>query len=131
MTPSALLTQKSDNLYSIGISSDVDKDYLLRKQWKSVQHLASIFWKRWKVEYLNALQRRRKWISPQQNVSTGDAVLIRDKELCWNSWRMGLVTEAIQSDDRLVRKVIVRVVVQGTPKTYVRTVNELVVLVPH
>lgn len=58
-------------------------------------------------------------------------VLIRDKELCWNSWRMGLVTEAIQSDDRLVRKVIVRVVVQGTPKTYVRTVNELVVLVPH
>ena len=76
LTPSTLLTQKSDT--SLDIDPDVDQDNLLRKQWKRVQHLSSIFWKRWKVEYLNALQRRHKWTSPQRNVSTGDVVLIRD-----------------------------------------------------
>jgi hypothetical protein len=43
LTPSTLLTQKSDTQ---SISSDVDQDDLLRKQWKRVQHLASVFWKR-------------------------------------------------------------------------------------
>ena len=87
LTPSTLLTPKSDT--TPDIAPDVDQDNLLRKQWKRVQHLSSIFWKRWKVEYLNALQRRHKWTSPQRNVSTGDVVLIRDKQLYRNSWPIG------------------------------------------
>ena len=92
--------------------------------------MASIFWKRWKVEYLNTLQPRRKWNSNQRNVTTGDVVLIRDKELWRISWPIGLVVKAIQSDDGLVRKVLVRTIVDQTPRTYERPVNELVLLVP-
>lgn len=43
---------------------------------------------------------------------------------------MGLVAKALQSDDELVRKVVVCVIVQGEPKTYVRPINELVILLP-
>lgn len=63
-------------------------------------------------------------------MSPGDVVLVRDKELCRNSWPMGLVAKALQSDDELVRKVVVCVIVQGEPKTYVRPINELVILLP-
>ena len=49
------------------------------------QHMASIFWKSWKVEYLNALKQRRKWISPQRNVCASDVVLIRDKQLAYGT----------------------------------------------
>lgn len=129
LTPSTLLTQKSNVIAETYINTDVDQKDLLRKQWKRVQHLASIFWKRWKVEYLNTLHPRRKWNSNQRNVTTGDVVLIRDKELCRISWPIGLVVKAIQSDDGLVRKVLVRTIVDQTPRTYVRPVNELVLLV--
>lgn len=60
MTPSTLLTQKSEAFDATYVSSDVDQKDLVCKQWKRVQHLAAMFRKRWKVEYLNALQRRRK-----------------------------------------------------------------------
>ncbi|XP_061170784.1 uncharacterized protein LOC133180260 [Saccostrea echinata] len=60
LTPSTLLTQKSDVIDTTHVNSEVDQKDLLCKQWKRVQHLASVFWKRWKVEYLNELQRRRK-----------------------------------------------------------------------
>lgn len=129
LTPSTLLTKKSEAFDATYVNSDVDQKDLLRKQWKRVQHLAAVFWKRWKVEYLKALQRRRKWNSPQRNMSTGDVVLIRDKELCRNSWPLGLITKAVDSDEGLVWKVIVRVIIDGKPKSYVRPVSELV-LVP-
>lgn len=56
LTPSTLLTQKSEAFDATYVSSDVDEKDLLRKQWKRVQHLAAVFWKRWKVEYLNAAE---------------------------------------------------------------------------
>lgn len=131
LSPSTLLTQKTDTLDSTYINVEqFDQKDILRKQWKRVKHLAMVFWKRWKVEYLNTLQNRRKWNSQQRNVSLGDVVLVRDKELYRNSWPMGIVIKAIESDDQLVRKVVVRVIQGGIPKTFVRPINELVVLLP-
>lgn len=71
---------------------------------------------------------RRKWNSLQRNLSPGDVVLICDKELSRNSWPLGIVTKALPSDDELVRKVTVRVIVNGEPKNYVRPITELIVI---
>ena len=38
------------------------------KQWKRVQHLADVFWSRWRREYLLTLQPRRKWRNMTRNV---------------------------------------------------------------
>ena len=35
-------------------------DLYARKHWKRVQYLAEVFWFRWKKEYLNSLQERKK-----------------------------------------------------------------------
>ncbi len=47
LSPSMLLTQKSDSTVSF-VSDTID----LKSQWKRVQTLADIFWKRWRVEFL-------------------------------------------------------------------------------
>lgn len=127
LSPSTLLTQKTGNKDVI-FADHENKNELLQTQWRRVQHLASIFWKRWKTEYLNTLQMRRKWNSHQRNLSPDDVVLICDKELSRNSWPMGIVTKALPSDDELVRKVTVRVIVNGEPKNYVRPITELIVI---
>lgn len=129
LSPSTLLTQKTSVKDNKLFSDHVNKSELLQTQWRRVQHLASIFWRRWKTEYLNTLQMRRKWNLPQRNLSSGDVVLLCDKELPRNSWPMGIVVKSLPSDDDLVRKVIIRIIANGEPKTYVRPVTELIVLV--
>ena len=45
-----------------------------------------------------------------------------------NEWPLGLIVKAIPSGDNKVRKVEVRIMKQGTAKTYLRPVTEVVVL---
>ena len=67
---------------------------LYRSQWKYVQILADNFWKRWRVEYLQTLQVRRKWKDERENVKSGDVVLLRDKGCHRNEWPTGIVETA-------------------------------------
>ena len=129
LTPSLLLTQKTDSDSGSDINIEIDQKDLLRKQWKRVQYLSSLFWKRWKSEYLQTLQCRRKWHNTQRNVSEGDVVLLRDKDAVRNQWPMGVVSRVFPSEDDCVRKVELRVVGEGKLSTFVRPVHELVVLV--
>ncbi|XP_078330327.1 uncharacterized protein LOC111129274 [Crassostrea virginica] len=79
LSPSTLLTQKiGDSSCSYVASDQLDRKDLLRNQWKRVQHLASTFWKRWRMEYLSNIQSRRKWHTIERNVTPGDVVLVRD-----------------------------------------------------
>lgn len=129
LTPSLLLTQKPQCVS--GIVDSLDMKDMYRKQWKRVQLLAEMFWKRWKSQYLQLLQNRRKWTDPQRNFTSGDVVLLRDKESPRNVWPMGIILKTHPGQDKLVRKVDVRVVKQGGQVTnYTRPVTELVLLVP-
>lgn len=56
LTPAALVTQKTSPPVNLQYHP-VDP----RTQWKYVQALADTFWKRWRVEYTQTLQVRRKW----------------------------------------------------------------------
>ncbi|XP_014679818.1 PREDICTED: uncharacterized protein LOC106819738 [Priapulus caudatus] len=128
LSPSMILTHKSDSIVTVVIPSNV-KD-LFKAQWKRVQILSDMFWKRWRNEFLQTLQERRKWTDDQRDLSVGDVVLVRDKQTARNHWPMGVITQVLPSADGKVRTVKVRVVADsGKPTCYTRPVNETVLLV--
>ena len=125
LTPAMLLSQN--------VSFDTLKDCqfelkdMYKAQWKHVQVLSNTFWKRWKEEYLSCLQMRSKWQQDRPNIKDGDLVLLKDMNL-QNDWSLGLVVNAIKSEDNKVRKAEVRVNKDGSITTYTRPITELVVL---
>lgn len=72
--------------------------------WERPLH-TSIFWSRWKKEFLPILQPRRKWQTNLPNLKEGDVVLLQNKEAGRNDWPLALVAKAYPSDDGKVRKV--------------------------
>ncbi len=60
LTPSHILTRRSQvTLPPPGVFQRAD--IYMRKRWCRVQHLANLFWSRWKKEYLVLLQNRQNW----------------------------------------------------------------------
>ena len=109
-----------------------------RKRWKRVQFLANQFWQRWRREYLQNLQTRRKWQSPRRNLQIGDIVIDKEGDLSRNQWPLARVTKTYPSDDGFVRKVEIEKATQDMDKdgrrknslnVYDRPIHKLVVLV--
>lgn len=86
------------------------RDFHFRKQWKLAQHLADVFWERWRKEYLPLLLSRQKWHSEENPVKIGDLVLLVDDQLPRNEWKKGLVCKLFPNKDGQVRSVEVRTV---------------------
>jgi hypothetical protein len=82
------------------------------KRWRRIQYLANQFWLRYRRDYLSELQSKAKWTKISLNLKAGDLVLLKEKNTNRLSCRLsvGLIKEATQSDDGLVRKVTVRTV---------------------
>ena len=128
ITPAMLLTQKTEPLSSPTQSTDIREIY--KSQWKYVQILSNTFWKRWRDNYLQSFQTRRKWANEQVNVNVGDVVLLRDKEQHRNNWPLGVVVKTFPSErDSRIRTVEVRVAKDGKTLNYIRPINELILLV--
>ncbi len=125
LTPAMLLTQKVGLPPPVGAFT---KDNHFRQKWKWVQSLADQFWYRWRREYLPTLQARRKWQTAQPDVQQGDLVLMRDVQAARNEWPMALVSEVFKSSDGKVRKIQIRVSKDGSCKTYLRPITEIVLL---
>ena len=100
------------------------------RRWRRVQYLAEQFWFRWKKEYIQNLQSRRKWCMTKRDLRKGDIVLVRNESEHRNNWPLGRMNEAIKSEDGKVRKAEVVIVKNGQKKTYLRPVEEFVLLVP-
>ena len=125
LCPATILTHKTD-IEQQQIQLDV-KD-LYRSQWKRVQHLADTFWLKWKREFLQTLQPRKKWFNEKINLQIGDVVLMRDSDVGRTSWPIAKVVRVFPSNDGYVRKVEVKVIRDGKPVLYVRPVVEIVLL---
>ena len=80
-----------------------------KKRWLQAQYLASLFWTRWRREYLPLLQRRNKWTTPKENVMVNDIVLLVDEISPRGKWPLGRVLEVRRSKDGKVRSVDVKV----------------------
>ena len=76
------------------------------------------------------LQGRKKWQTQKPNLKEGDLVLLKDQQTHRIQWPVGVITKAIASDDGKVRSVGVRIVKDGSPKTFLRPVTETVLIMP-
>ena len=86
LSPNLLLTQKTSVI--LPPPGKFQKcDLYSRKSWRRTQYQVNEFWKKWRSEYLQNLQVRRKWNEEKRNVLVGDIVLIKEHDLPCNSWR--------------------------------------------
>ena len=95
-----------------------------QRWWRHVQHLASVFWRRFTAEYIPTLIARNKWKRPQPEFKTGDIVLVADVNLPRGEWSLGRVTEVQPGSDGKVRTV--KVFVAG--KERLRPISRLCLL---
>ena len=129
LSPAMLLTMKTRPLCSPpGVFLPVDQ--YARRRWRRVQYLADQFWLRWRREYLQTLQTRQKWNETQRNLTVGDIVLMKEQDANRNDWPMGIIAEAVKSEDGMVRKAHVEIIRGGERKTFLRPIKELVLLIP-
>ncbi|XP_067947596.1 uncharacterized protein [Watersipora subatra] len=132
LTPNMLLTMKSDVVLPPPGRYE-DADIYCRKRWRAVQHLANVFWHRWRGEYLTQLQARQKWVKETPNLTVGSIVLIKDEDLIRNNWTKCRVVECIKSPDNRVRSVKLLLGNHKSPtksnKYLTRPVSKVVVLV--
>ncbi|XP_071161241.1 uncharacterized protein [Mytilus edulis] len=129
LTPAMLLTQKTDYIFTSDHLGDFDKRDLCLAEWRRVQALASVFWSRWRKEYLPLLQQRRKWTEDRRDLIEGDVILLKDKNLCRTQWPVGIIVNSFKSSDEHVRKAEVRVIVNGKATTYTRPIVDMILLI--
>ena len=132
VSPSNLLTLKTDSAYPIEMTDYCERD-LMRygmNRWKRVQVLADAFRKKWGANYLQELTALKRWTQPRTNLSEGDVVLLREKNVPRGDWRIARVSRPIPSRDGLVRKVMLRFLDgRGKARESERAVTDLVLLV--
>ena len=125
LTPNHILTGKTQiTVPPPGIFQR--SDVYMRRRWRRVQYLASIFWTRWRNEYLLLLQRRQKWTHPKRNIQLDDIVLIRDDNLPRNQWSLGRVVKTESDVKGFVRAVSVKTQFSQ----FRRPVGKMILLLP-
>ncbi|KAJ8039046.1 hypothetical protein HOLleu_16634 [Holothuria leucospilota] len=127
LTPNMLLTQKTSPLQPF-TDEFTRQDFYGRKRWRQVQYLADQFWLRWRKDYLQSLQPCQKWLHPQENLSTGDVVLLKEKDVVRGSWSLARVVRTLESEDGKVRKVDVLVCAEGTRRNFTRPISDLILI---
>lgn len=124
LTPNLLLTMKS-KIVMAPPGEFNENDMYSRRRWRRVQHLVNEFWTRWRTEYLQTLQQRRKWQTQRRNFAVGDIVIIKDDAHQRNEWRLARITDVRSNDDGQVRSVFVQT---STRNAYERPVSKIVLL---
>ena len=97
----------------------------LRASYRATQLQADLFWKRWRPEYLTMLQKRRKWLVPQENICPNTLVLIKDDTVFRGAWPKGIVVSVIPDRDQVCRRAVIRT---ASGNEFVRDIRKLCVL---
>ena len=126
LNPNMLLTMKADS--PSAPPGDFDEhDLCSRKRWRRVQYLAEQFWARWKLEYLQSLQKRQKWSHKVRDPQPGDIVVLIDDSSPRSTWKLARVLKPIPSKDGLTRKVTLRL---SGGQLLDRPIHKLIMLLP-
>ena len=102
ISPSNVLTMKPSIVMSPPGNFTKD-DIYSRKRWRRVQYLSNQFWLKWRSEYLQNIQLRKKWNKPRTNLQVGDFILLKDDNLPRCDWYFCRVLEVYKSKDNKVR----------------------------
>ncbi|XP_059086914.1 uncharacterized protein LOC131883456 [Tigriopus californicus] len=134
LNPLMMLTQKT-NVVLPPPGQFQKNDVYCRRQWRRTQFLAEQFWTRFRHEYLESLQPRKKWVKDRENLQVGDIVLLKDENQPRNFWRLAKVVETYPDANGIVRSVKIRVGdrsagirSESVNPEYHRPVNKLVLL---
>lgn len=76
--------------------------------WGLQQKMQQVYWKRWKEEYLNIMQKRVKWYKARKNLKPGDMVVIKSENVPPTAWPLGRVTSIKRGQDGYVRSATVK-----------------------
>ncbi|XP_063376819.1 uncharacterized protein LOC134664161 [Cydia fagiglandana] len=106
LTPNHFLLHSPPNTPALGAFDD--SDLFLRKQWRTSQRLADIYWQRWVREYLPELLPRRKWNHEQTPLKVGDLVLVVDPGAPRNVWPKAVVQQVFPGRDGRIRLVEIK-----------------------
>ena len=79
LSPAMLITMKT-RLLGPPPGNFLPTDLYAVHRWKRVQYLADQFWLRWRREYLQSLQPRKKWNQPKRDPVEGDIVMMKAGE---------------------------------------------------
>ena len=100
LTPNHFLIGRGNPNFRFNTSNEAGID--LRKQWKSVQAVTSMFWKQWVQEYLPLLTQRQKWRTKIRNFER-DLVLILSKDITRSNWPLTRVLDIYWGEDNVIR----------------------------
>ena len=135
LSPSMLMTLKEvPNPPSIEIFTEKDILAYGPRRYRRVQALSEEFWRRWKNEYLQELQRRSKWRKAKPSLKKGDLVLVRNKNVSRNKWNPGKITSVKLSKDERVRSatlIIPPLPGSNKNRTTEKVAADLVLLMPN
>jgi len=81
LSPSMLLTLRTDSPFLPEIYQTKDLLAYGSKRWRRVQFLSEQFWFRWRRDYLQSLHVRRKLPTEQRSFKVGDVVLLKDRSV--------------------------------------------------
>ena len=130
LSPANIITLKDNPNPAAGEYSESDLLEFGKRRWRRVMYLADQFWTRWRNYYLHSLQERRRWKTPNHNISRGDIVLLRGKGKR-NEWPMGVIYDVKVGSDGLIRRVWVNVPIKGGVNHVLeRSVRDTVLLIP-
>ena len=99
LTPNHFLIGRGNPNFRFNTSNEAGID--LRKQWKSVQAVTSMFWKQWVQEYLPLLTQRQKWRTKIRNFER-DLVLILSKDITRSNWPLTRVLDIYWGEDNVI-----------------------------
>lgn len=92
LTPSHFLTGEVTTSVAEPNLSQLKTNTLSR--WQHIQYIREHFWRRWKREYLNQLQRRNRWqLNRNTGLVPGSLVIIREDNCAPSYWSMGRILE--------------------------------------
>ncbi|XP_030757297.1 uncharacterized protein LOC115883123 [Sitophilus oryzae] len=77
--------------------TDVQENRL--NHWQRCSQIQQRFWKRWSAEYLNQLQVRSKWLSPERNLEVNQVVLVKEDNVPPMKWLLARIIETMPGSD--------------------------------
>ena len=108
------------------IPTDPSRRTSTLKRWNILQLLSRELWTRWRSEYLQQLQTRKKWRNPTADLKVDDIVILKEEFPNRRTWPLARVIRTFPGQDGLTRVVEIR----ANQSTYRRPITKLVLLLP-
>ena len=131
LTPSHLIFGRRVSALADGIdrrvnTTEFDEVSNVHKRFSYLTRILSLFWNRWKKEYLVGLREAHKsGKHKSSNIDKGDVVLVQDENMKRGMWKIAIVEDLIVGKDDVVRGAKVRKAGRGKPDFICRPLQRL------